>query len=204
MATDPAYTRMQVDERRAQLLQLGAELFTRHSYDELSMARIAKEAGISKPLLYHYFRSKQEYFRATLTEAAEQLQRRTEPDPDRPPLEQLEQAVEGFLGWIEDNSAAYLKLIESAASIPDVRALVEDVRGQTAARIVDGLFAGAAPPPRVRAAALGWLWFMDGAIQDWLRHGDFDRGELKGLLMGALAGVLMAAGAGEQAAALAG
>ena len=202
VATERAYTRMPVDERRAQLLKLGTELFTRHAYDDLSMARIAREAGISKPLLYHYFRSKQEYFRATLAEAAEELRRRTEPDADRPPLEQLDQALDGFLGWIEENSAAYLKLIESAASIPDVRALIDDVRTQTVERILSRLFPETTPPPRVRAAALGWLWFMDGAIQDWLRHRDFDRGELKGLLMGALAGTLMAAGAGEQAATL--
>lgn len=204
MATEPAYTRMPVDERRAQLLKRGAELFARHSYDELTMARIAREVGISKPLLYHYFPSKQEYFQATLAEAAEEVRRRTEPDPDRPPLTQLDQALDGFLGWIEDNSAAYLKLIDSAASIPDVRALIEDVRARTVDRILGGVFPGAAPSPRVRAAAHGWLWFMDGAIQDWLRHRDYGRDELKGLLMGALAGTLTAAGAGEQAAALAG
>jgi AcrR family transcriptional regulator len=44
---------MQVDERRRQLLELGAELFATHSFGELSMARIAREAGISKALLYH-------------------------------------------------------------------------------------------------------------------------------------------------------
>jgi len=37
------------------------------------MARIAREAGISKPLLYHYFRSKQAYFAATLKQAAAEL-----------------------------------------------------------------------------------------------------------------------------------
>jgi AcrR family transcriptional regulator len=204
MADSPAYTRMQVDERRAQLLKLGTELFTRHSYDELSMARIAREAGISKPLLYHYFPSKQEYFRATLADAAEGLQRDMEPDPALPPLAQLDQALEGFLSWIEDNSAAYLKLIESASSLPDVQALVDAVRTRTVERILGGIFGDEQPPPRVRAAALGWLWFMDGAIQDWLAHRDFDRGELKGLLMGALVGTLTAAGAGDRAAALAG
>ena len=54
----PAYTRMPVDERRRQLLERGAELFATHSFGELSMVRIAREAGISKALLYHYFPSK--------------------------------------------------------------------------------------------------------------------------------------------------
>ena len=53
------------------------------------MAKIAREAGISKALLYHYFPSKEAYFVATLEEKANELQRRTEPDPELPPFEQL-------------------------------------------------------------------------------------------------------------------
>ena len=67
---EPAYTRMQVDDRRRQLLERGAELFATHSFAELSMARIAREAGISKALLYHYFPSKQDFFVATLQQGA--------------------------------------------------------------------------------------------------------------------------------------
>src|ERR671932_127072 len=87
----PAYTRLDVDERRRRLLALGADLFTQHAYDELSMARIAKHAGISKALLYHYFPSKEAYFVATLEEKAAELQERTIPDPSLPPLVQLRQ-----------------------------------------------------------------------------------------------------------------
>ncbi|MFL5839443.1 MAG: helix-turn-helix domain-containing protein, partial [Thermoleophilaceae bacterium] len=47
----PAYRRLNVDERRAQLLELGTRLFAEHSYEDLSMAGIAREAGISKALL---------------------------------------------------------------------------------------------------------------------------------------------------------
>ncbi len=47
----PAYTRLQVDERRRQLLARATELFATHGYDELSMAKIAREAGVSNPLL---------------------------------------------------------------------------------------------------------------------------------------------------------
>ena len=41
----------------------------------------------------------------------------------------------------------------------------------------------------MRAAARGWLWFMDGAILDWLDHRDMSRTELRDLLLGSLAGV---------------
>ena len=97
MSDGPAYTRLAVDERRRRLLELGADLFTRHAYDELSMAKIAKAAGISKALLYHYFPSKEAYFVATLEEKANELQQRTIPDPDLPPFEQLAACLDEYL-----------------------------------------------------------------------------------------------------------
>jgi AcrR family transcriptional regulator len=190
----PAYTRMQVDERRDQLLELGAELFARHSFGELSMARIAREAGISKALLYHYFPTKQAFFVATLEQAAEEVRRRTEPDPALPPGEALAGSLDAFVGWIEENETAYRKLLESAGNVPEVGALIDEVRDRTSARILDGLGAGDDPPPKVRAAARAWLWFMDGAILDWLEHRDLSRAELRDFLLGSLAGALSAAG----------
>ena len=190
----PAYTRLQVDERRRQLLELGADLFAKHSYDELSMARIAREAGISKALLYHYFPSKQDFFVATLQQGADEIARRTEPDPDLPPFEALAASLDGFLGWIEENETAYRKLMESAGSVPEVKALIDEIRNATSARILDGLGAGDPPPPQMRAAARGWLWFMDGAILDWLEHRDMERAELRDLLLRSLGGSLSAAG----------
>jgi AcrR family transcriptional regulator len=191
--TEPAYTRMQVDERREQLLKLGAELFALHSFGELSMARIAREAGISKALLYHYFPSKRHFFVATLQDAAEELARRTQPDPALPPAEALAASLDAFLGWIEENEPAYRKLMESAGTVPEVGEWITRVRDDTSARILDGLGAGVDPPPRLRAAARAWLWFMDGAILDWLDHRDLERAELRELLLGSLAGSLAAA-----------
>ena len=182
----PAYTRMQVDERREQLLDLGAQLFATHSYGELSMARIAREAGISKALLYHYFPSKQDFFVATLRQGAEEIAKRTEPDPDLPPLEALSGSLDGYLAWIEENETAYRKLMESAGSVPEVKELIDGIREATSARILDGLGAGDPPPPRLRATVRAWLWFVDGAILDWLEHRDMSRAELREMLVNQL------------------
>jgi AcrR family transcriptional regulator len=187
----PAYTRLENDERRRRLLELGADLFTRHAYDEISMARIAREAGISKALLYHYFPSKQDYFVATLATGADELRRRVEPDPDLPPAEALTAAVDAYLGWIDDNAEAYEKLLQSAATVPEVRELVEGVRGATVDRILEGI---GATGPSARIAVRGWLWFMDGACLDWIAHRDLERPQLLGLLLGTLFGALIAAG----------
>ena len=191
---EPAYTRLHVDERRRQLLDEGARLFATHAYADLSMAKIAREAGISKALLYHYFPSKQDFFVATLQQGAEEISRRTEPDPDLPPFEALAGSLEGYLGWIEENELGYRRLMEGAASVPEAKRLVDGIRDTTAERILAGIGAGDPPPPRQRTAVRAWLWFMDGAILDWLEHKDMTRAELRDLLLGSLAGSLSAAG----------
>ena len=188
------YTRLDVDERRRLLLEKGAELFTRFSYDELSMARIAKEAGISKALLYHYFPSKEAYFVATLEEKAAELQQRTEPDPSLPPFEQLAGSLEAYLIWVEENAGSFDKMIRSSGAVPEVRALLDSVRGDTVKRISEGLSEGAPPSPVLRTAVRGWLGFMDGACLDWVEHRDVDRDTLHGLLLGTLMGAVLAAG----------
>ena len=151
-AREPAYQRLDVDERRRRLLELGVELFTRHTYAELSMAAIAREAGISKALLYHYFPSKQAYFVATLQQQAEELGRLIAVDPALPPVEQLTRALDAFLGWVEENAEGYGKLLEGATTHAEVRELVDQVRAGTAQQILAGLSPDAPPPPALRAA----------------------------------------------------
>ena len=195
MPSTPAYRRLDVDERRRRLLEQGAELFSRHAYADLSMAAIAREAGISKALLYHYFPSKQAFFVATLEQQAAELAARVDDvDPALPPPAQLAAALDAFLGWVEEHAEGYGKLLVGAATHPEVRELVEGVRRQTAERILAGIAPDPAPPA-VRAAVHGWLWFMDGVLADWLEHRDLDRDALRGLLLGTLLGAVTAAGA---------
>jgi AcrR family transcriptional regulator len=189
----PAYRRLDVDERRQQLLERGAELFTSRPYEELSMSKIAAEVGISKGLLYHYFPSKQAFFEATLGAWAERLRERTEPDPELPPVEQLQKSLDAFLELIEENAGAYRNLMQSATGVPEIRDLIEEVRRATAQRILEGIYPQGAPP-KARIAVSGWLWFMDGACLNWIEHRDVERGELRDLLVGVLMGALVATG----------
>src|SRR3712207_2730181 len=187
---DRAYRRLPNNERRRRLLDRAVELFGEHGYDELSMAAIARAAGISKPLLYHYFPSKRRLFEAALAQAAEEHLARVAPDPGRPPADQLRDSLEAFLLWIDQHPGAYVKLMRSAG-VPEVREVIDGVRDETARRILDGL---GAPGPAARAAVHGWLWSMDGVCLDWVTRRELERTQVRDLLLGMLAGALAAAG----------
>ena len=97
------------------------------------MAAIAREAGVSKALLYHYFPSKQDFFGAVLAEGAAELVAVV--DADAPPAQQQ---LDAFLGWVEMRGGAYAKLARAVAS-PEVRDLMDAVRAATAEPILAGL-----------------------------------------------------------------
>jgi len=190
--SERAYRRLQRDERRELLLERATALFARRGYDGLSMSQLAREAQISKALLYHYFPSKRRLFEATLADGAEELRLRTEPEPGRPPAEQLSTTLDAFLEWVQERPDAYATLLRSSAS--EVREIMAEVRLTTAQRILTGLGADGTRPA-TRAAVHGWLGFLDGVILDWIAHDDLTREELHGMLLGAFAGALVASGA---------
>lgn len=193
MAAEPAYTRMQVDERRRQLLDAGAALFAEHAFEEISMRQIAQAAGVSKPLLYHYFPSKNDLFLAAVSEAASELQQLIEPNGEGTPVEQLTASLDAYLSWIEDNGRTWAKLMQSAAALPEARELVESFRARTMDMVLVELAGRRKPRPALRTAIKGWLGYMDAAILDWTQARDLPREQLRELLLAAFVAALLAA-----------
>jgi AcrR family transcriptional regulator len=189
----PAYTRLQVDERRRQLLEAGAALFAEHSYEEISMRDIAKAAGVSKPLLYHYFPSKIDLFKAAVAEKAAELQRVIEPTGEGTPFEQLSRSLDAYLAWVEANALTWSKLVQSAAALPEARALVTGFRERTMDMALARLTDHATPRPALRIAITGWLGYMDAAILNWTESRDLPREQLRDLLIAAFGAALLSA-----------
>jgi AcrR family transcriptional regulator len=189
----PAYTRLGVAERRRQLLAAGAALFAEHAYEDISMRQIAAAAGVSKPLLYHYFPSKIDLFKAAVADAAGQLQSLIEPSGDGAPAEQLAASLDAYLAWIEANARTWTKLMQSAATLPEAAEIVEGFRARTMTMILAELTGSGAPAPALRTAVRGWLGYMDAAILDWTQHQDLPRDKVRDLLLGAFVAALLAA-----------
>jgi AcrR family transcriptional regulator len=192
----PAYSRLDVDERRRQLLDASAQVFTERRYDEVSMSEIASAAGISKGLLYHYFTNKEELFRATLEDAARDIAIRIEPDESLPPADRVSASLDAYLDWIEAHEASYTRLIEDVGSVSVVRQLVTRVREDTAVLIATQAVEGE-PPRALVTAALGWLWSMDGVCLDWLSRRHMTREQVRNYLLATLFGAVMAAASVE-------
>jgi AcrR family transcriptional regulator len=61
--------RLTADERRQAVLDTACRVFSRSSYRGATTAEIAREAGITEPILYRHFGSKRDLYLACLDEA---------------------------------------------------------------------------------------------------------------------------------------
>src|SRR4051812_38658798 len=99
-ASPPPRSRLDVDERRGQLLELGLAMFSERSYDEVSIDDLARAAGVSKGLLYHYFPTKRDLYVATLELAAQRLLDATITDRTGTPEVQLRRGLSTYLDFV--------------------------------------------------------------------------------------------------------
>lgn len=199
-AREPARStrsRLNVDERRAQLLSLGLELFSGRTYDEISIDEIAKAAGISKGLLYHYFPSKRDYYVETVRFSADRLIRTIEEEAEGVKGTSFERLIAGldtYLGYVEKHARGYATLVRSGIGAdPEVGAIVEQTRQLFAQRVIEGMSISE-PSPLLRTAMRGWVGSVEAASLDWLDHGDLERAPLRDLLAQTLLHTVRAAG----------
>lgn len=71
MPRSPSTNRDIRDSRRADILRAAAKLFARRGLTDTKIGDIAREAGLSHGLVYHYFPSKEAVFEAVITEKRE-------------------------------------------------------------------------------------------------------------------------------------
>lgn len=175
--------RLDIDERRAQLLGLARSAFSDRSYDDVSIDDLAKEAKISKGLLYHYFPTKRDLYVAGLTQIADELVAAVTDLPDGSPLERMRGSLHAYLEHIARYPRAFVSLMRGGiGSDPEVAEVVDGVR----ARLFDRFMIDA---PQIRGdvkfetIVRGWIGFVEAASIDWCANPRLTRDELVDLLL---------------------
>jgi AcrR family transcriptional regulator len=179
-----------VADRRAQLIDTGAELFSERPYDEISIDDIAVAAGISKGLLYHYFSGKRGLYVEVVRAESTRLREVTDVGGEDP----VRAGLDAFLDYVAQRGSAWSALMRGGVgSDGEVVAIVEDTRNAIVERVLGRLATGRRrPPPALRAAVRGWQGFVEAATLDWIERGDLDRAALRELLALALDGAVEA------------
>lgn len=110
--------RLSAEERRAAVLETACGVFSRCSYHGATTAEIAREAGVTEPILYRHFASKRALYLACLAEAWERVHEAWESAIEREP---------DPVGWLPAMGRAFLELKEQKVVLSNlwVQALAE-------------------------------------------------------------------------------
>lgn len=137
----------QGQERRRQLLDAAAALFSDRGYQETRIVDICKEAGVAKGLFYWYFESKEEVFRQLNADLRLRLRKEqaTAMDPDADALVKIRQGSEASVRFMAAHARSFaLMAVENVDRqfLGDLRRGTELHADDTERLVVEGIAAG--------------------------------------------------------------
>jgi AcrR family transcriptional regulator len=164
-----AKSRLTAGARRQAVLETACRVFSRSSYRGATTAEIAREAGISEPILYRHFGSKRDLYLACLTHAWETFREEAEAALAADPAKCLGVVADRYMAkgkrlrvvdlWIQAlTEASEDRVIASA-----LRAQVRDVQGFFAELIREGQRLGVVNPERDPVAE-AWIFVGGGLL----------------------------------------
>jgi AcrR family transcriptional regulator len=107
--------RMTGQQRREQLLDIGRRLFAERGFEGTSIEEIAKDAGVSKPVVYEHFGSKEGLYAVVVHREVERLlAMATAILGGANTREKFEAAAVALLRYIEDNSDGFRILVRDS------------------------------------------------------------------------------------------
>jgi AcrR family transcriptional regulator len=180
-AREPARLRRSAGDRRAQLVQIGLELLPTTPVQELTIDEVARRAGISRSLLFHYFATKREYYTAVTRAAADLLWEHLLPRAGTEDADLVGGMLDRYVSWVETYRETHLAFVRGAAGGDP---WVSEVYEETRARLVDVALDALDLPDdaRRRQLVLAWFAFTEDLVGSWAREPTMSRTELLTLL----------------------
>ena len=141
-------------------MALAEQLFLAEGFDAVSMDELAERSGVSKPVIYDHFGSKEGLFRAILERHAAALSAAVTEAvaAARGPEERFRAGGRAFFAWVAERGPAVTVVLDGVASAagadPEARVLRREQVAQTSAILAESL--------RQQGA------FVDPTTEEWL------------------------------------
>lgn len=190
-ATRPVRRRLGAEERKAAILAAAHAAFAATPYADVSVPDVARAAGGSPAIVFHYFGSKEGLYAAVLAASLDDLARRqAEADAALPPNTSARDRVRTWVLAHLDHVADRARATRPSEE-PTAAAAVRRKAHEADIAFLDAVLR-AAEAARDRFALIGFLGLLDAMGAAWLQDGcpEDDRHPLVEAALGALEGAL--------------
>jgi len=134
----PPRRRLTAEERRTGILDAALAVFSQSGYHPASIDDIAREAGVSKALIYEHFASKQELYADLIARNARELTQRLAASLVGVELEssasRLAAGLDAFFAFVEERRDAWRMLFRDTAD-PEAAAVLDRMLEQVTAEV---------------------------------------------------------------------
>jgi AcrR family transcriptional regulator len=185
-----ASARLSREEREPQMLEIATEVFCERGYAGASMNEIATRCGVTKPMLYLYFDSKEKLYLACVTFVGEGLIAAIEKSVAgaATPTEQVLATAAGLFSYAEQRDRAWWGVIY-AETMPADTAVAEATIGyrDRIFAIVSQAMSGVLPDPLdVEIAANALIGAGESLLRWWVARPELTAADLQQRLVGVL------------------
>src|SRR6266540_2510865 len=107
--------RLPASARRAQLVDVGREVFAKRGFEAATVEEIADRAKVSKPIVYEHFGGKEGLYAVIVDREMDYVARRiAETIATGTPRERVERAALAFLSYVKDHPDGFAVLSRDA------------------------------------------------------------------------------------------
>lgn len=166
--------RLPASARREQILDVSVQVFARNGFHSTSMNDVAEAAGVTKPVLYQHFDSKQDLYLALLEESGNRLRAAVAKAVAGAASgkEQTELGFRAYFHWVAEDHDAFLLLFGSRANRDEEStATIRRITAETASAIAP-LIAADIEPEHQRMLAHGLVGLAEGVSRHLVERGE--------------------------------
>jgi AcrR family transcriptional regulator len=166
--------RLPAPARREQILDVSVQVFARNGFHSTSMNDVAEAAGVTKPVLYQHFDSKQDLYLALLEEAGLRLRNAVAKGVASASngKQMTEMGFKAYFRWVAEDHDAFLLLFGSRANRDEESTVaIRRITAEAAAAIAP-LIAADIAPDHQRTLAHGLVGLAEGATRHLIERGD--------------------------------
>ncbi|MPY84875.1 MAG: TetR family transcriptional regulator [Actinophytocola sp.] len=192
--TEPRWRRLEPDQRREQILDRAITLFGERPYAEVSTTDIARETGVARGLINHYFGSKRGLYLEVVRRMVTVPVADRSAVPDGSLAERVEFSVDWLLDVISARGKTWVAVLgtEGVGNDPEVERILAEADERAAENLVRTVGLRDAEPAgaELRAIVRAFGGMVKAAGREWITHGTLTREQVQLVLTDQLTALL--------------